>query len=425
MEKNMIKKRIALLVAMLLLIVSVHSVTVFAETLSSKENNTVESTKPTESASQKETVKPTQKPTQTEKETSSKTQKPTQNQSQSDKETQSSSEKETESKSESGVATGVVSVDAEYGYIGKNVNVTISVNGTNLHGYKAKLVYDSEKLKYVSCSGATSKDGITFEVAKSSNTKLQEFTVTFEVSKDAKINDTYAVKANVELVDGKIVISNMDSVVIKEYTEKESESESESNTYVYISDDDTKLASLSIAGYSLSPKFDSDVFNYTIYVSEKVTNISVNAKTISKKSTYKVVGGKNLVPGKNTVKIICSAQDGSSKTYTVTVNKAGEVETESEEEVETQKQTQATEKETQVVTKTKKVGVPLWVTFLLCVLFMGIGFGICYWMFVGFSDNTNKPTGPKRPTKSQGSSRRQMFDIDDDDEEDDDEIEII
>ena len=81
---------------------------------------------------------------------------------------------------------------------------------------------------------------------------------------------------------------------------------------------DATLYSLSIGGVTLDPAFSSDVTSYTATVDYRTTPLKVNYKTNDPNAKAKVTG-TTLKEGKNTVTITVTAEDGTTKKYTVSV----------------------------------------------------------------------------------------------------------
>lgn len=83
-----------------------------------------------------------------------------------------------------------------------------------------------------------------------------------------------------------------------------------------------KLQSLSIDNQTLVPDFDPDTFSYTLNVDSSVDEVVINADAISDTSTVNGTGTKTLQTGLNTFSIDVEAEDGSKKTYVISINKA-------------------------------------------------------------------------------------------------------
>lgn len=85
----------------------------------------------------------------------------------------------------------------------------------------------------------------------------------------------------------------------------------------------TNLSSLSVAGFSLTPSFNKNVVEYTLNVGAQTKELDITAVPEVNTSTYEITGNSNFKNGENEVKITVTAEDGSEKTYTITVNRQG------------------------------------------------------------------------------------------------------
>ena len=82
------------------------------------------------------------------------------------------------------------------------------------------------------------------------------------------------------------------------------------------------LKSLSVEGYSLNPEFNKDKLEYSLDVASNVE--SINIKATAEDSTAKItgIGNINVTEGINTLNVVVSAENGSTKTYVIKVNVA-------------------------------------------------------------------------------------------------------
>ena len=88
-------------------------------------------------------------------------------------------------------------------------------------------------------------------------------------------------------------------------------------------DSDSRLKSLSVAGYSLSPSFSSGTKSYTVNVPEGTESVSISAEANSSKAkSVTGTGTKTLTGDTSSFNVVCTAENGSSTTYTVTVKRA-------------------------------------------------------------------------------------------------------
>lgn len=82
------------------------------------------------------------------------------------------------------------------------------------------------------------------------------------------------------------------------------------------------LKSLTVESFSLSPSFSADVLEYSMQVEMETEKLNITAKTENEKATVKIEGNETLAEGENIVKIIVTAEDGTTtKTYTIKVTK--------------------------------------------------------------------------------------------------------
>ena len=90
------------------------------------------------------------------------------------------------------------------------------------------------------------------------------------------------------------------------------------------------LKELIIKGYELQPKFDKNVTKYTINVGEEVLQLDITANADDKNSKVEIEGNKDFKVGENVVKIKVTAEDETTKIYTIIV-KQGNVKEEVKE----------------------------------------------------------------------------------------------
>ncbi len=80
------------------------------------------------------------------------------------------------------------------------------------------------------------------------------------------------------------------------------------------------LKSISIENAELTPNFDANVTEYSAKISDyEETKINITAVAEDEKSTVKVEGNENIVVGENVITITVTAEDGTTKIYTITL----------------------------------------------------------------------------------------------------------
>ena len=82
------------------------------------------------------------------------------------------------------------------------------------------------------------------------------------------------------------------------------------------------LASLAVTPGELSPAFSVNTTNYTVNVANNINSITLSATTANAGATVSGTGTHSLNVGNNSFNIVVRAQNGATKTYTITVARA-------------------------------------------------------------------------------------------------------
>ncbi len=81
------------------------------------------------------------------------------------------------------------------------------------------------------------------------------------------------------------------------------------------------LSSLKVTPSTLNPKFNVDTTQYTMTVGENIDKLNIEAIAEDKKAKVEITGNENLKLGDNIIKIAVTAEDGTIRTYIITVTK--------------------------------------------------------------------------------------------------------
>ena len=92
-----------------------------------------------------------------------------------------------------------------------------------------------------------------------------------------------------------------------------------SSTKKDLSSDNT-LSSLSIDGVNLEPAFDKNTTSYNVNLEAGVTKINVKAAPNDKSAKVTGIGEIEVSEGNNNIEVVVTAENGSTKTYTITAN---------------------------------------------------------------------------------------------------------
>ena len=87
-------------------------------------------------------------------------------------------------------------------------------------------------------------------------------------------------------------------------------------------DSNSKLGSLSVDGYSISPSFNANTKSYSVTVPEDTSSVKVNATAASTKATLSGANTTVTLSGDTTTHTVkCTAENGTSTSYTITINR--------------------------------------------------------------------------------------------------------
>ena len=203
---------------------------------------------------------------------------------------------------------------------GDTITLTLNLNGSGLYSASGALSYNSSQLTLVSTAQkigngwAVEFNGNNFVAIDNnlanpikSNTAL--FTVTF------KVNSSVAVGT-------KITVSYTDVTATDGNADANVGTVSYSATIAAPASKDNSLKSLSVSNATISPAFNTNTTSYTAEVPFDVSKLNVSAAANDAKAKVSI-NSPNLKPGGTTnVTVTVTAENGSTKTYTIAVKRA-------------------------------------------------------------------------------------------------------
>ena len=219
-------------------------------------------------------------------------------------------------------ASAAIAVDIpDSAYPGDEITITIKFDTNNVKDYNAaefSVMFDPEQIEYKSNSGLRDDWGIA-------NTKLQNgvyFLFDYNIPGGDGFGQAFVklkFKLSSSLKAGESVDINFNDITLVSLSESgQTIANEEYSINIIEKSSDATLYSLSISDVTLSPAFSSDVISYTATVDYRTTPLKVNYKTNDPNAKAKVTG-TTLKEGKNTVTITVTAEDGTTKKYTVSV----------------------------------------------------------------------------------------------------------
>ncbi len=188
--------------------------------------------------------------------------------------------------------------------VGNTVTYTVTISSNTLLGsLRYNFSYDSDKL---SLQSGTLNAAPYFDGVKKSAT----YTFKFKALKSG----TATVKFNIyEAIDWDLNNFSYNSSTSKSttiITQEELVASYSKNNY---------LSSLKIDNYSIDPAFNKNTSNYSLTVENDVREINISGSKEDSKSTVTGLGKHALEEGDNKINIVVTAQNGSSRTYTINV----------------------------------------------------------------------------------------------------------
>lgn len=102
-------------------------------------------------------------------------------------------------------------------------------------------------------------------------------------------------------------------------TSKSSKSSSKKTTTDSNKNSDNNLKSLEVEDVTLDSEFDKDKLEYKAEVENNINKIYISAKANDSKAKVSGTGSKDLEEGINTFEIVVTAENGSTRTYTITI----------------------------------------------------------------------------------------------------------
>ncbi len=207
-------------------------------------------------------------------------------------------------------ASGKISVSSTSTVVvGNKVTVTVTLSGSDIGSWQMTLNYDKNYLQLTNSSAEAGGAVMSSSVAKAISSK--KYTFTFKTLK--KGSTTVSVKSYEAYAfsDMKEIDLTSSSKTIKIITQDELEASYSK---------DNNLKSLSVEGYELDKAFDKNVQDYVVNVNEGTTSVKINAVASDNKASVSGAGDITVTAGANVIKIIVRAENGSEKTYTLTIN---------------------------------------------------------------------------------------------------------
>lgn len=192
--------------------------------------------------------------------------------------------------------------------IGNTVTINVVLSSkTKIGSWDMDLNYDKNYLQLIS---ATSEAGGVNMVNSSAGVTSKSYTFKFKALKKGNTKISMASYQTFAYEDMSEMNLSASSKTVKIMTQEELEATYSKDNY---------LKSLSVEGFEITPEFNKDVADYSVVVPENTKEITINAAVNDSKSDLSGVGTVEVTQGTNTFQIVVRAQNGSERTYNLTV----------------------------------------------------------------------------------------------------------
>ena len=190
--------------------------------------------------------------------------------------------------------------------VGNKVTVTVKLSSSEPIGVvNYSVTYDSSKLQHVS---GTLNHIFT---AENNSTKEKSLVFTFKAIAAGDANINFRINEAIAFNEQNYTYSNQ-SKTVKIITNQQLQA-----TY----SKDNNLSNLGVTGFQLAPGFSKDNINYSLEVENEIDKITVTGSKSDSKASVSGLGEHTLEEGQNKIEVKVTAQNGSSKVYTINVTR--------------------------------------------------------------------------------------------------------
>ena len=210
--------------------------------------------------------------------------------------------------------------------VGENITITMyvsNVSGANggIVSVGGSLKYDPSYLQYISGTGATSPYQFQSNKIADGNYKIAGLDTSLSngITQTTKVF-TFVFKP---LKEGSTTIT-LEGASLTDTSQKVTTSVSPKTITISAAapkSSDATLKSLSVSGYSISPSFSSSTTSYKVTVPSTESSVTINAAANHSAAKVSGTGKINLSGDTTNATIKVTAEDGTTKNYTVTINR--------------------------------------------------------------------------------------------------------
>ncbi len=192
--------------------------------------------------------------------------------------------------------------------VGNQIKVTVNLSGSEKIGsWRFSVNYDPAYLEYVSGGDSGGGGAVLFSDSSDGINSLSK-TITFQAKKIGSVTVSVAQAQVVGFDSASNMTTNSPSKKINIVAAPTLSAEN-------------NLSALSVSTGELAPAFDAKTTSYTLSVPFEVTSLAVSATPKDQKAKVAVNGADALAVGENKVDVVVTAENGKTRTYTITVTR--------------------------------------------------------------------------------------------------------
>jgi len=193
--------------------------------------------------------------------------------------------------------------------VGNQVKVTVKLSSAEKIGsWRFSVSYDPAVLEYVSGADSGGGGAVSFADSSDGTTSFSK-TIVFRAKKIGS--------ATVSVVSAQVVSFDTASNMTVNTPSRKINVVAAPNLSA-----ENQLSELSVSAGELTPAFASEVAEYAVSVPYETTTLSVFATAKDAKAAVSVTPIETLAVGENKIEVVVTAENGSKRTYTLTVTRA-------------------------------------------------------------------------------------------------------
>lgn len=202
-----------------------------------------------------------------------------------------------------------------------NATITVTAEDGTIETYNLIITRQKSSNNYLSNLEVVDNNGVNYISVFNKATLTYNINVTNDIN---EVNITAIAEDSSTTIEGdgkKSLTAGSNSFIVKSISADNTPREYVINIE-RAKNSNANLSSLTVDGQKLVPDFDPDTISYSLSVDNSVEKVNIKAVAEVATSTITGTGEKQLTTGLNTYNIEVKAEDNTTKTYVIVINKA-------------------------------------------------------------------------------------------------------